>query len=105
MTQNKILKIDGMKATENIPDVISAVKAVVGMSRDAYMLYEYHSPVVYNKLVDEKPLELPAVKAMLDKHYNSLSQQIHNPEFAKLCTSKEMQEIENSLKDTKLLTA
>lgn len=105
MTQKKILKIDGMKATENIPDVLLAVKAVIGMSRDAYMLSEYHSPVVFNKLVDEKALKLPAVKAMLDRHYNELSQQIHNPEFAKLCTSKEMHEIETSLNDTKLLTA
>lgn len=105
MTQNKILKIDGMKATENIPDVLSAVKAVIGMSRDAYMLFEYHSPVVFNKLVNEKALRLPAVKAMLDKHYVDLSQQIHAPEFARLCTSNEMQEIENSLEDTKLLTA
>lgn len=104
MTQNKILKMGGMKATEHIPDVVSAVKAVVGMARDAYMLYEYHSPVIFNKLVDEKTLELPAVKAMLDKHYKDLSQQIHNPKFAKLCTSNEMHEIENSLRDTKLLT-
>jgi len=105
MTQNKILKIDNMKATEQIPDVVSAVKAVVGMSRDAYMLSEYHSPVVFNKLVDEKSLGLPAVKAMLDNHYNELSKQIRNPEFAKLCTSNEMQEIKNSLNDTRLLTA
>lgn len=104
MMQNKILQIDYFKARDVIEQTYSAVKAVVGMTRDAYMLSEYHAPICYPALAsDDSNINLKT-REMLNQHYMSLHELINNrEEYKQLCTGAELAEINKSFETIKLL--
>lgn len=104
MNHSKSLQIpcsDGM----NIPKItMSAVKATIGMTRDAYMLAEYHAPILFGKDVDSEMLAIPELRAQIVSHYDDMSKLISTPEFCQLCTRDELVQINNSF-NLKLLKA
>lgn len=104
MSHNKLLKIENVNK-ENVDELtLSAVKATIGMTRDAYMLAEYHSPAEYPKIVDDQVLSVPMLSYQLAKHYSDMAKIVNTPEFKSLCSEEELKGIENSL-NVKLLNA
>lgn len=104
MNHSKLLQIENVN-NENVADIaMSAVKASIGMTRDAYMLAEYHAPVLFPKMVDDKMLAIPELRKQISSHYEDMSKLIESPEFKQLCSKEEFQSIESSL-TVKLLKA
>lgn len=105
MQHKKLLKIKDV-ATERIADTtLAAVKAAVGMTRDAYMLAEYHAPVVYNAAASDDVLAVPALRSALEAHYSDMSRLVGAVEFRRLCLPDELAQIERSLNAGRLLNA
>ena len=104
MDHKKLLQIENVEKEDITETAISAVKATIGMARDAYMLAEYHAPVLFPGMVDDKIMSIPALREQLTSHYNDLAKLVSSPEFKQLCSKEELKSIENSL-NVKLLTA
>lgn len=101
MNHSKILTINGFDSQTSIDKVVASISAIVGMTRDAYMLAEYHTPIAFPKMIDDNMLSCPEIKAMLKQHYAELAQCIETTEtFKSLCTSKELEEISASFTST-----
>lgn len=104
MLQSKILSVPNFKATERLEETYSAVRAVAGMTRDAYMLNWYHAPVVFPQLASEDKYMLPETRIMLEHHYASLRQLVtQSDEYKQLCTPSELADINRSLEAVTLL--
>lgn len=104
MNHTKLLQIDNIEQDDATELAMAAVKATIGMTRDAYMLAEYHAPAVYPQLVDDKILSVPVLRKQLIDHYNDMAKLVSSPEFKQLCSKSELQSIESSL-NIKLLNA
>lgn len=104
MNHTKLLQIENVDREKAAEITMSAVKSTIGMTRDAYMLAEYHAPVEYPKLVDDKVLSVPGLRKQLIDHYNDMAKLVSSPEFRQLCSKDELQSIECSL-NVKLLNA
>lgn len=102
MNHSKLLQIENIDKESSAELAVSAVKATIGMTRDAYMLAEYHAPAAYPKLVDNKVLSVPELLKQLTEHYSDMAKLISSPEFKQLCSKEELQSIESSL-NVKLL--
>lgn len=104
MNQSKILTIKGFDSQMSIDKVVASISAIVGMTRDAYMLAEYHTPIAFPTMIDENMLSCPEIKTMLKQHYTELAQCVETTEtFKSLCTSKELEEISASFTSTNKL--
>lgn len=97
MDHKKLLQIDNVEQEDVTEIAMAAVKATIGMTRDAYMLAEYHAPVVYPQLVDDKVLSVPILRKHLIEHYNDMAKLVDSPEFKQLCSKEELQSIKSSL--------
>lgn len=104
MNHTKLLQIENVDREKAAEITMSAVKATIGMTRDAYMIAEYHAPAVYPQLVDDKVLSAPILRKHLTNHYNDMAKLFGSPEFKQLCSKEELQSIESSL-NVKLLNA
>ena len=104
MNHSKLLQIEDVDSDHAADLTLSAVKATIGMTRDAYMLAEYHAPAVYPQLVDNKVLSVPVLRKQLTNHYNDMVKLVGSPVFRQLCSKEELQSLERSL-NVKLLTA
>ena len=104
MNHTKLLQIVNVDSDNAAELALSAVKATVGMTRDAYMLAEYHAPAIYPQLVDDKVLSVPVLRKLLVDHYQDMKRLVGSPEFKQLCSKEELQSIESSL-NVKLLNA
>ncbi|MDE6338965.1 MAG: hypothetical protein K2K97_04155 [Muribaculaceae bacterium] len=104
MNHTKLLQIENIDSEDATELALSAVKATIGMTRDAYILAEYHAPAVYPQLVDDKVLSVPVLRKHLSDHYNDMKRLVGSPEFKQLCSKEELQGIESSL-NIKLLNA
>jgi len=104
MNHTKLMQIENVDREEAAELALSAVKATIGMTRDAYMLAEYHAPAVYPQLVDNKVLSVPVLRKHLTEHYKDMARLVSSPEFKQLCSKEELQSIENSL-NIRLLNA
>ena len=101
MNHSKILTIKGFDSQMSVDKVVASISAIVGMTRDAYMLAEYHTPIAFPKMIDENMLACPEIKAMLKQHYTELAQCIETTEtYKSLCTSKELEDISASFTST-----
>ena len=104
LNHSKILTINGFDSQMSIDKVVASISAIVGMTRDAYMLAEYHTPIAFPKMIDDNMLSCPEIKAMLKQHYTELAQCVETTEtFKSLCTSKELEEISTSFTSTNKL--
>ena len=104
LNHSKILTINGFDSQMSIDKVVASISAIVGMTRDAYMLAEYHAPIAFPKMIDDNMLSCPEIKAMLKQHYTELAQCVETTEtFKSLCTSKELEEISTSFTSTNKL--
>lgn len=98
LNQSKILTIGNFDSQMSIDKVVASISAIVGMTRDAYMLAEYHMPIAFPKMVDENMMSCPEIRKMLKQHYTELGQCVETTEtYRTLCTSKELEEISTSL--------
>lgn len=97
MNHSKLFQINNVDKVDVAQIAISAIKATIGMTRDAYMLAEYHAPAVFPKLINEEMLAIPEVRNQLAIHYDEMSKLISSPDFKQLCSNEELQSIERSL--------
>lgn len=98
MMHYKPLKISGFDAKSSLEQAISATKAVIGMTRDAYIMTEYRLPAAYIQNIDEQTLQLPEVRNMLGTHYRDLFKRIEqSDDYQILCTKHEITEIIGSI--------
>lgn len=104
MNHTKLLQIENVDSNDSTELALSAVKATIGMTRDAYMLAEYHAPAVYPQLVDDKVLSVPVLRKLMIDHYHDMKRLVDSPEFKQLCSKDELLSIESSL-NLKLLNA
>ena len=104
LNHSKILTINGFDSQMSIDKVVASISVIVGMTRDAYMLAEYHTPIAFPKMIDDNMLSCPEINAMLKQHYTELAQCVETTEtFKSLCTSKELEEISTSFTSTNKL--
>lgn len=97
MNHSKALQIKN-NSPELIPKItMSAVKAAIGMTRDAYMLAEYHSPVLFGKNIEKDILDIPEIRSQCISHYTDMSKLIGSSEFCQLCTEDELSQVKDSL--------
>lgn len=96
MNHNKSLQIKCTDKNKLSQITMSAVKATIGMTRDAYMLAEYHAPILFGKNIDSEILEIPEIRNQLVQHYHDMSKLIESPEFRQLCTPDELDQINSS---------
>lgn len=97
MNYDKSLQIECLDTLQVSEYTLLAVQATIGMTRDAYMLAEYHSPVLFGKTVDDKLLAIPEIREQLSSHYSDMISLAHSTEFRNLCTLQEISQIEQSL--------
>lgn len=90
MKHSKILTIDNFDSQTSIDKVVASVSSIVGMTRDAYMLAEYHMPIAFPKMLNEDILLCPEIMKMLQQHYKGLVQCVDSPVYTSLCTSNEL---------------
>lgn len=103
MMQIKVLTIEGFKGTENLEATYSAIRAVIGMTRDAYMLSEYRMPIRFPEIAKNDKAMLPETRKMLSSHYENLQRLVSNSnEFKQLCSQAEIDKINRSLDRTEL---
>ena len=105
MLQSKILQIDEFIATKSLEETYSAMRAIIGMIRDAYMLSEYRMPVCYPSLLTQNDTSLlPEIRKMLVNHYEKLYELVTSSDsYRLLCTQSEMNTIEKSFETIKLI--
>lgn len=105
MLHSKIMQINGFKGTENLESTYSAVRAVIGMTRDAYMLSEYRHPICFPQLAALDSNMLPETRKMLVAHYENLQKLVAESEDYRLLSSKsELDNINRSLESLKKLS-
>lgn len=103
MMQNKVLTIDGYKGVDNLENTYSAVRSVIGMARDAYMLSEYRMPVCFPEIAKNDKAMLPETRKMLFTHYENLQRLVEsNDEYKQLCSQGEIDQIKKSLESNKI---
>lgn len=104
MLQSKILQIDEFAATKSLEETYSAMRAIIGMIRDAYMLSEYRMPVCYPSLTQNDTSLLPEIRKMLVNHYEKLYELVINSDsYRLLCTESEINNINKSFETIKLI--
>lgn len=96
MNHNKNLQIKCSDNNKLSQVTKSAVKATIGMTRDAYMLAEYHAPILFGENIEPEILEVPEIRSQLVSHYQDMRKLIESPEFKQLCTPDELAQINNS---------
>lgn len=104
MSHNKTFLLEGVSPEAIADTTFAAVKATIGMTRDAYMLAEYHAPAVFNQMTDDRLLSILEIRKQLETHYLDMSKLISSSEFQQLCTEEEMTSIAASL-NSKFLKA
>lgn len=104
MNHSKLLQIENVDKETIAGIAMSAVKATIGMTRDAYMLAEYHAPVLFPNMVDNNMLSIPMLREHILSHYKDMAKLAGSSEFKQLCSRDELQAIESSL-NVKLLKA
>lgn len=104
MSHSKTLQINGVDKETVDKNAISAVKATIGMTRDAYMLAEYHAPIMFPSIVEDKVLDIPELRKQMASHYEEMAKLASAPEFKQLCSREELRAIEDSF-NVKLLKA
>lgn len=98
MMHYRPLRIMGFDTKGSLEQVVLATKAVIGMTRDAYVMTEYRLPAEYIKNIDEQILLLPEVCNMLGTHYRDLFKRIkQSDDYQSLCTKHEITEIFGSI--------
>lgn len=97
MSQTKLLKIDGLSPAEMQTATMAAVRTAVGITRDLYMLAEYHAPVLYPRIAPHSDTSIPAIRRCLSEHYTEMQQLASIPEYRDTCTASESREITHSL--------
>lgn len=104
MLHSKVLHIDGYNGKVELESTYSAVRAVIGMTRDAYMLSEYRMPACYPEIAKNDPIMLPDMRRVLVEHYKNLHELVASSEDYKLlCSISEIDRINRSLETTKLI--
>lgn len=102
--QSKVLHIDGYKGTTELESTYSAVRAVIGMTRDAYMLSEYKMPICYPEIAKNDSVMLPETRKALVTHYENLHELVSTSgDYKLLCSQSEIEKIHRSLETTKLI--
>lgn len=96
LKHSKILTIDNFDSQTSIDKVVASVSSIVGMTRDAYMLAEYHMPIAFPKMLNDNILSCPEIMKMLQQHYKELAQCVDSPVYTSLCTSNELSVISAS---------
>jgi hypothetical protein len=97
MNHTKALQIK-CPSNDLIPEyTLAAVRATIGMTRDAYMLAEYHAPVLFGNKLDTQLLSIPEIREQLLLHYSDMKQLTSSTEFSQLCTQQELDSINSSL--------
>ena len=105
MMHNKVLHIDGYKGTEELESSYSAVRAVIGMTRDAYMLSEYRMPICFPEIAKNDSAMLPETRKALVEHYETLNELVANSaDYKLLCSQSEIDKINRSLGTLKYIT-
>lgn len=97
MNHSKSLQIKNDEPELVYETTKSAVKATIGMTRDAYMLAEYHAPIMFGKDIEEEIMVIPEIRSRVVSHYQEMSKLIGNSDFRGLCTPDELSEIDKSL--------
>lgn len=97
MIHNKVLTIDGYKGTDNLETTYSAVRSVIGMVRDAYMLCEYRMPISFLEIAKKDKAMLPETQKMLSIHYEDLQKLVESSDgYKELCSQLEIDKIKRS---------
>ena len=105
MSQVKLLKINGVEPGDMRKTALAGVRAAIGITRDLYMLAEYHLPVAYPSLISREDMAVPEIKAAMTKYYGEMAQLASMPEFSELCSAEERRAIEKSFIKSNLLNA
>lgn len=105
ISHRKLLKVKGVTAERLADTALTAVKATVGMARDAYMLSEYHLPAVYNAMAKEDVRAVPELNEVVKAHYSEMAQLSRSKEFRQLCLPDETKAIDKSLNNNHLTQA
>lgn len=104
MIQKKVLIIDGYKGTDNLEATYSAIRSVIGMARDAYMLFEYRMPICFPEIAKHDEAMLPETRKMLSTHYEDLQRLVESSdEYKQLCSQTEIDKINRSLYTNKFI--
>lgn len=104
MLHSKLMNIEGYKGTENLESTYSAIRAVIGMTRDAYMLSEYRLPVCYPQLIASDSEMLQETREMLYFHYENMKGLVaDSSEYKSLCSQTELDKINYSLDFSKFI--
>lgn len=97
MSQTKLLNIKNVSPDDIHKVTLAAVRTAVGITRDLYMLAEYHAPVIYPKIAPRSDMEIPAITSCLAQHYAEMQQLSSLPEYRDTCTPAELRDISQSL--------
>jgi hypothetical protein len=104
MLQSKVLYIDGYRGTAELESTYSAVRAVIGMTRDAYMLSEYRMPICFPEIAKNDSVMLPETRKALVAHYENLCELVStSDDYKLLCSQSEIEKINRSLDTIKLI--
>lgn len=104
MLHKKIMNIEGYKGIDNLESTYSAIRAVIGMTRDAYMLSEYRQPVCYPQLMVSDSEMLQETREMLYSHYEDMQELVTDSgEYQSLCSQSELDKINYSLDSSKFI--
>lgn len=103
MHHDKFMIVENVENEKIIETTISAAITIIGIVRDAYMLAEYHSPVVFPGLINSSICSIPQLKETMISHYEDMRNLSYSKEFKQLCSKEELQKIEVSFND-KLLS-
>lgn len=105
MLHSKTMQISGFKGTECLESTYSAVRAVIGMTRDAYMLSEYRLPICYPQIAALDSDMFPETRKMLVLHYENMQKLVAESEDYRLLSSQsELDRINHSLESLKKLS-
>ena len=104
LLHSKVLSVGGFKGIEALESTYSAVRSIIGMTRDAYILSEYRLPICFPEIAKTDKAMLPETYMMLNQHYEKLQKMVaDSDEFKSLCTQSEIDKIHQSLDTTKLI--
>lgn len=98
MLHSKILNVEDYNGTENLESTYSAIKAVIGLTRDSYMLSEYRLPVCYPQYIASDSEMLQETRKMLYSQYENMQKMVTDSgEYKSLCSQSELDKINYSL--------
>lgn len=104
MLHSKVLSIEGYKGKDSLETTYSAVRSIIGMIRDAYMLSEYRLPICFPEIAKPDEYMLPETRLMLRNQYEQLLELVSgSDEYKDLCTQSEIDRIKSSLDTTKFI--